>query len=122
LHGPCGAMAHVLGHQALAWYRLEQGLGRCRLVGTTVQPPTPCPKALGADAPQSWVTGARVAIAPTAAHAGIFGAAVAPSASQRALAKASGVLASDAPAVAADVAPETGNTDGGQATPGACQA
>src|SRR5438128_4429163 len=44
--------------------------------------PHALPKALGADAPQSWVTGARVAIAPTAAHAGIFGAAVAPSASQ----------------------------------------
>jgi hypothetical protein len=39
LHGPCWAIAHVFGREAMSWYRLEQGLGRCRLVGTTVKPP-----------------------------------------------------------------------------------
>jgi hypothetical protein len=39
LHGPCWAIVHVFGHEALDWYRLEQGLGRCSLVGTTVKPP-----------------------------------------------------------------------------------
>jgi hypothetical protein len=32
-------MAHVFGHDALSWYRLEHGLGRFSLVGTTVKTP-----------------------------------------------------------------------------------
>jgi len=36
---PCWAMAHVFGRDARSWYRLEQGLGRCSLVGTTVKSP-----------------------------------------------------------------------------------
>ena len=39
LHVPCWAMAHVFGHDALYWYRLEQGLGRFSRVGTTVKNP-----------------------------------------------------------------------------------
>jgi hypothetical protein len=38
-HVPCWAIAHVFGHDAMSWYRLEQGLGRCSLVGTTVKNP-----------------------------------------------------------------------------------
>ena len=38
-HVPCWAIAHVFGHDAMYWYRLEQGLGRFSLVGTTVQNP-----------------------------------------------------------------------------------
>jgi hypothetical protein len=43
---PCGAMAHGLGREALAWDRLEPGVGRVRLVGTTVQNPERLPKDL----------------------------------------------------------------------------
>ena len=39
LHVPCWAIAHVFGHDAMYWYRLEQGLGRFSLVGTTVKNP-----------------------------------------------------------------------------------
>jgi len=38
---PCWAIAHVFGHDALYWYRLEHGLGRFSLVGTTVKTPEP---------------------------------------------------------------------------------
>ena len=38
-HVPCWAIAHVFGHDAMYWYRLEQGLGRFSLVGTTVKSP-----------------------------------------------------------------------------------
>ena len=38
-HVPCWAIAHVFGRDAMYWYRLEQGLGRLRLVGTTVKNP-----------------------------------------------------------------------------------
>src|SRR5262245_29284108 len=37
LQVPCWAMAPVFGREALYWYRLEQGLGRFSLVGTTVK-------------------------------------------------------------------------------------
>ncbi len=39
LHVPCWAIAHVFGREAMYWYRLEQGLGRFSLVGTTVKSP-----------------------------------------------------------------------------------
>jgi hypothetical protein len=32
-------IAHVFGRDAMYWYRLEQGLGRFSLVGTTVKSP-----------------------------------------------------------------------------------
>ena len=38
-HVPCWALAHVFGHDAMYWYRLEQGLGRFSLVGTIVKSP-----------------------------------------------------------------------------------
>jgi hypothetical protein len=81
LHGPCWAMAHVFGREAMYGYRLEQGLGRFSLVGTTVKSPEPFPKDLVADEKQSWLQGARVSIATTAAHDCLLGASVAPSAS-----------------------------------------
>ncbi len=75
-----------------------------------------------AEEKQSWLKGERVSIATTAAHDGILGASVAPSASQVDVEKASGVFASEARAVDAAYAPETVNTDGGQATQGAWKA
>jgi hypothetical protein len=121
-HVPCWAIAHVFGHDAMYWYRLEQGLGRCSLVGTTVKNPERLPKDLVADEKHSWLKGERVSIATTAAQGCLLGASVAPSASQRALEKAYGVFASEAQALDADYAPETVNTDGWQATQGAWKA
>ena len=48
-HVPCWAIAHVFGRDAMYWYRLEQGLGRLSLVGTTVKNPERLPKDLVAD-------------------------------------------------------------------------
>ena len=122
LHGPYWAIAHMFGRDAMYWYRLEQGLGRFSLVGTTVKSPEHLPKDLVADEKHSWLKGERVYIATTAAHDCILGASVAPSASQVDLEKAYGVFASEAQAVDAEYTPETVNTDGWQATPGAWQA
>jgi hypothetical protein len=119
LQVPCWAMAHVCGREAMSWYRLEQGLSRFSLVGTTVKSPEHFPKDLVADDKQSWWQGERVSIATTAAHDCLVGASVAPSASQVDLEKAYGVFASEAQAVDAAYAPETVNTDGWQATQGA---
>ena len=89
-------MAHVFGRDAMSWYRLEQGVGRFSLVGTTVKNPERFPKDLVADEKQSWLKGERVYIATTAAQDCILGASVAPSASQADLEKAYGVFASEA--------------------------
>jgi hypothetical protein len=121
-HVPCWAIAHVLGRDAMYWYRLEQGLSRFSLVGTTVKSPEHFPKDLVAEEKPSWLKGARVYIATTAAQDCILGASVAPSASQVELEKAYGVFASEAQAVDAEYAPQTVNTDGWQATQGAWKA
>ena len=121
-HVPCWAIAPVFGRDAMYWYRLEQGLGRFSLVGTTVKSPEHLPKDLVADEKHSWLKGERVYIATTAAQDCILGASVAPSASQVDLEKAYGVFASEAQAVDAAYAPETVNTDGWQATQGAWKA
>jgi hypothetical protein len=119
---PCWAMAHVFGRDAMSWYRLEQGVGRFSLVGTTVKNPERFPKDLVADEKQSWLKGERVYIATTAAQDCILGASVAPSASQADLEKAYGVFASEARTLDATYAPQTVNTDGWQATQGAWKA
>jgi hypothetical protein len=121
-HVPCWAIAHVFGRDAMYWYRLEQGLSRFSVVGTTVKRPEHLPKDLVADEKHSWLKGERVYIATTAAHDCILGASVATTASQADLEKAYGVFASEAQAVGADYTPETVNTDGWQATQGAWKA
>ena len=119
---PWWAMAHVLGRKAMYGYRLAQGLGRCRVVGTTGKSPKRFPTDRVAEEQPSWWPGERVDIATTAAHDGLLGASVAPSASQAAGDKASGVCASDAQVLEAEYAPETVKTEGWQATPGAGKA
>src|SRR5437588_2855334 len=106
-HVPCWAIAHVFGHDAMYWYRLEQGLGRFSLVGTTVKNPEHLPKDLVADEKHSWLKGERVYIATTAAHDCLLGASVAPSASQVDLDKAYVVFASEATHWDAEYVPDT---------------
>jgi hypothetical protein len=121
-HVPCWAIAYVFGRDAMYWYRLQHGLGRFNLVGTTVKTAEHLPQDLVADEKHSWLQGERVYIATTAAQDCILGASVAPSASQGDLEKAYGVFASEAQVVDADYAPQTVNTDGWQATQGAWKA
>ncbi len=121
-HVPCWAIAHVFGRDPMYWYRLEQGLGRFSIVGTTVKNPERLPQDLVADEKHSWLQGERVYIATTAAKDCILGASVAQSASQTALEKAYGVFASEAQTVDAAYAPETVNTDGWPATQNAWKA
>lgn len=121
-HVPCWAIAHVFGRDPMYWYRLEQGLGRFSVVGTTVKSPEQLPKDLVADEKHSWLKGERVYIATTAAQDCILGASVSTSASQTDLEKAYGVFAREAQDLDADYAPETVNTDGWQATQNAWKA
>ncbi len=81
-HVPYWAIAYVFGRDAMYWYRLQQGLGRFSLVGTTVKTPAHLPQDLVADEKHSWLQGQRVYIATTAGRDCILGASVAKSASQ----------------------------------------
>ncbi len=81
-HVPCWAMAHIFGRDAMYGYRLEQGLGRFSIVGTTVKNPEQLPQDLVADEKHSGLKGECIYIATTAAKDGILGASVAQSASQ----------------------------------------
>ena len=105
-HGPCWAIAHMFGRDAMYWYRLGQGLGRFSVVGTTVKSPERLPKDRVADEKHSLLKGKRVYIATTAAQDCIVWASVAPSASEVDLKKAYGVFASEAQAVDAEYARE----------------
>ncbi len=105
-HVPCGAIAHVFGRDAMYGYRLEQGLSRFSIVGTTVKSPAHLPKDLVADEKHSWLKGERVYIVTTAAKDCILGASVAQTASQVDLEKAYGVFANEAQALDADYAPD----------------
>ena len=118
-HVPCWALAYVFGRDAMYWYRLQQGLGRFSVVGTTVKAPEHLPQDLVADEKHSRLAGEKLYIATTAGAGCILGAAVSDSAAEAALKKAYGVFAEEARALAPDYAPETVNTDGWAATQGA---
>jgi hypothetical protein len=81
-HVPAWALADVFGRDAMSWYRLQQGLGRFSLVGTTVKAAQRLPADRVADEKRSWLVGERRSIATTAARGCILGAAVATGASQ----------------------------------------
>jgi hypothetical protein len=81
-HVPCGAIAEVFGRDPMSWYRLEQGVGRFSLVGTTIKRTDSLPTDLVADEKHSWLKSQRVYIATTAGQAWILGASVSPSAGQ----------------------------------------
>jgi len=121
-HVPCWAIAYVFGRNAMYWYRLQQGLGRFSLVGTTVKTAEHLPKDLVADEKHSWLQGQRVYIATTAGRDCILGASVSKSASQPDLKQAYGVFAHEAQTLEKDYAPHTVNTDGWPATQGAWRA
>ena len=121
-HVPCWALAQVFGRDAMYWYRLQQGLGRFSVVGTTVKAPERLPQDLVADEKHSRVEGEKFYIAMTAGEGCILGASVSDSASEAALTQAYGVFAEEAQALDRDYAPETVNTDGWPATQGAWKA
>src|SRR5712692_11067088 len=75
-HVPCWAIAEVFGRDPMYWYRLEQGLGRFSVVGTTVKRADRLPTDLVADEKQSWLKGERVSIATTAGPEGMLGASI----------------------------------------------
>ena len=121
-HVPCWAIAYVFGRDAMYWYRLQQGLGRFSLVGTTVKSAEALPQDVVADEKHSRLKGEKIYLATTAGGECILGASVAEAASEQALTQAYGVFAKEAQDVEPAYAPETVNTDGWPATQAAWKA
>ncbi len=74
---PYWGLTHVFGHTDMYWERLELGLGRNSIVGTTVKQPDQLPQNLLADEKHTRLHGATVYIATTVGADCILGASVA---------------------------------------------
>jgi hypothetical protein len=112
---PFWALARVFGKDPMFWYRLEVGLGRHSLVGTTVRH-AEVPEHLLADEHHQTRDGVKNYIATTVGAGCCLGAALAPTAGADDLQAAYGVFKAEAQNVRADYRPQTVNTDGWAAT------
>jgi hypothetical protein len=112
---PFWALAHVFGRDPMFWYRLEVGLGRNSIVGTTVRQ-AQLPQHLLADEHHQSCDGTKTYIATTVAAGCCLGAAVADTADAAALQQAYGVFQQEARNVQPQYTPKTVSTDGWAAT------
>jgi hypothetical protein len=118
---PYWALAHVFGADPMYWYRLECGLGRFSIVGTTVRR-ADVPAHLLADEHHQSLGGQKVYIATTVGQGCCLGAEPATTAGTDDLKGAYAVFKEEARDVAPDYAPETVSTDGWKATQAAWRA
>ncbi|HVK17368.1 MAG TPA: hypothetical protein VM533_10495, partial [Fimbriiglobus sp.] len=112
---PFWALARVFGRGPMYWYRLEVGLGRNSIVGTTLRRAA-LPEHLLADEHHQPRDGVKNYIATTVGDGCCLGAALAPTAGADDLREAYEVFRREAQDVRADYAPRTVNTDGWAAT------
>jgi hypothetical protein len=118
---PFGALAYVFGHDPMFWYRLECGLGRFSVVGTTVRQ-AELPQHLLADEHHQPRDGQKTYIATTVADGCCLGAEPAEAAGTDDLKAAYEVFRDEARDLAPEYAPETVNTDGWKGTQSAWKA
>ena len=112
---PFWALARVFGKDPMYWYRLEVGLGRNSLVGTTVRR-ADLPQDLVADEHHQTRDGQKVFIATVVAQGCCLGASVVDTSDEIGLTKGYGTFQRETRDVDPDYAPRTVNTDGWQAT------
>ena len=118
---PTWALARVFGHDPMFWYRLECGLGRFSLVGTTVRH-AGVPEHLVADEHHQSLNGQKVYIATTVGGGCCLGAEPAAAAGTDELKVAYEVFTDEARDVAPEYAPKTVSTDGWKGTQAAWKA
>jgi len=107
---PFWALARVFGHDPMYWYRLECGLGRASIVGTTVK--VELPEHLLADEHHQVRQGQKIYIATTVAEGCCLGAEPATTAGTDDLKAAYGVFQEEARNVTPEYIPVTVSTDG----------
>ena len=118
---PYWALAHVFGHDPMYWYRLEIGLGRNSIVGTTVRRAA-LPEHLLADEHHQPHEQKKNYIATTVGEGCCLGAAVVEAAGTEELTAAYAVFREEARNMQPDYAPQTVNTDGWNGTKAAWKA
>ena len=112
---PFWALAYVFGRNSMSWYRMECGLGRFSVVGTTIRRAA-LPEDLLADEHHQTLDGKKVYIATTVAAGCVMGAEPATTAGTDDLKDAYAVFKREARDVALEYAPKTVNTDGWKGT------
>jgi hypothetical protein len=112
---PYWALSHVFGRDPMYWYRLEVGLGRNSIVGTTVRRAA-LPEHVLADEHHQPRDGEKNYIATTVGGGCCLGAAVAEMAGTEELTAAYAVFREEARNVQPDYMPKTVNTDGWNGT------
>jgi hypothetical protein len=112
---PFWAIARVFGKDPMYWYRLEVGLGRNSILGTTVRQ-AQVPEHLLADEHHQTRDGLKNYIATTVAEGCCLGAALAQTATAEDLQAAYAVFEQEAKNVQADYQPQTVSVDGWAAT------
>jgi hypothetical protein len=113
---PYWGLTHVFGYTDMYWERLELGLGRNSLVGTTVKQPDHLPQDLLADEKHTRLNGATVYVATTVGADCVLGASMALQADEQNLTDAYQQFKTEAQNVKPDYQPATVNTDGWAAT------
>lgn len=111
---PFWALARVFGHDPMYWYRLECGLGRASIVGTTVK--VELPVHLLADEHHQMLKGQKTYIATTVAEGCCLGAEPAETAGTDDLKAAYGVFKEEVRDVTPEYAPVSVSTDGWKGT------
>lgn len=119
---PHWALAHVFGHDAQYWYRLENRLGRNSVVGTTVKDAAKLPQDVLADEKHTGFNGEKAYIATTVGNDCVLGASLTLGADEKSLTAAYGHFKTEAQNVTAAYKPATVNTDGWEATQAAWRA
>jgi hypothetical protein len=118
---PFWALSYVFGADPMYWYRLECGLGRSSVVGTTVRQ-ADVPEHLLADEHHQPLNGQKVYIATTVGGGCCLGAEPAEAAGTDELKAAYAVFREEARDVAPKYAPKTVSTDGWRGTQAAWEA
>jgi len=118
---PFWALAYVFGHDPMYWYRMECGLGRFSVAGTTVRQAA-LPEDLLADEHHQTRDGQTVYIATTVANGCCLGAEPAETAGTDDLKVAYQVFKDEARDITPKYVPKTVNTDGWKGTQAAWKA
>jgi hypothetical protein len=112
---PFWGLAHVFGRDPAYWHRLEVGLGRNSIVGTTVRQ-VDLPRDLVADEHHQTRDGHKVFIATVVAEGCCLGASVVDTADEAGLTKGYATFTQEACDVEPDYSPRTVNTAGWKST------
>jgi hypothetical protein len=109
---PFDALAHVLGRNAMFWYRAWLSLGRPNLVGTTVKSAEQMPQDLVADEKIPWLAGEEVVVPTTVGGGCVLGISMTPEATSDSLEAAYGEFVTEAQEIFPDYQARSVCTEG----------